>query len=424
MTDERIAPQDLADRYVAELMNGGHAVDPGQFTMDREVAREKLAEFQLPEPSYYAVLLIRSALIQSARHVEVRTDARGVQMRFNGMPYGRPDLESLYDVAMGGATDARSRSLRALALGLRTVSAMEEFVSVDVVSGDAEHSTRLRLETGRGEILEEAPPGLRGTAVVIRFRGRTGAPPPEVDAIDERCGYAEAEIYVNGRDVTHGLRLRMDEAVLTTTFDEDGIRGAAGFVPEQRNGARLHLVQDGVLVTTSILKVAETRFAAVVDAPELELDLSQFDVVMDDDYTRIEASVRRMHDTVVGDEDVESHCRRRLEKRASGHLTTLERRLGILRLKLYGVTAMVTMVTIAVAMFLTQRGEIDWKMPLVLAGLCTVVAIALAALATQRFIREPLHERAAELLPVGSNVRDLAVEQAQRRSGLLAQILK
>jgi hypothetical protein len=45
-----------ADRYVAELAADARADGARHFTLDRRVAKEKLRDFQLPDPDYYVLL--------------------------------------------------------------------------------------------------------------------------------------------------------------------------------------------------------------------------------------------------------------------------------------------------------------------------------------------------------------------------------
>jgi len=427
MSNDLLKSRNLADRYVAELMDGGHAIDPGQFTMDREVAREKLSELGLPDPYFYALLLIRSASLRGAGHMEVQTDVRGLQLRFNGDPFDRPELEALYDVAMGSQTDSRSRSLRVLALGLRTASCLEGFLSVDVVSGNEKGCTRLCLEAGRGETLEDAPPGLRGTAIAIRFHGRSANEAPEVEVLEKRCGYAESEIYVNGRDITQGLRLRLDEAVLPTTFEQDGVRGAAGFVPEQEHTAELRLVHDGVLLATHELDVVDTRFAVVVDAGQLQLDLSQFDVIRDEAYERLVQVVQQIYTTSMDRKAAGSACKHWLEKQATSRLNQLDALRGGRALRWYASSAaicgLVHTIPILVMVATDYRHTQRWT--LITAGLFVLImAATVVFVATSARLEQPTVELAAQLLPVGSKVRAAAVAQAQRRGGAMARILR
>jgi len=427
MSSSTDTPQGLADRYVAELMDGGHAVDPGQFTMDREAAREQLSEFGLPDPHYYVLLLMRTATLQGARRVEVRTDARGLALRFNGDALHREDLEALYDVAMGRGSDSRSRSLRALALGLRTASSLEDFVSLDVVSGDDLRSTRLRVERGRGEIIQDAPPGLRGTAIAIRFRGRRDHVAPEVGVIERRCGYADGEIYVNGQDVTQGLRLRMDEAVLTTTFDESGVRGAMGFVPEQEHAAELRLVHDGVLLTTHELDGADARFAAVVDTVGLALDLSQFDVIRDSQYDHLVRVVKQLYAASMDHKAAGSACKRLLKMQATSRLNRLEAHHGAKALRLFvasaAVSGLVLALPVLVLFVLGYEHARLWALVALGAFAAILATVWIVVTQSKRLERTTL-ALAVQSLPVGSKVRAMAVQMALRRGGVMARILK
>lgn len=408
-------------------MDGGHTADPRQFTMDREVAREKLSDFQLPDPHFYVLLLIRAAMIRGASHVDIRTDTRGVQIRFNGSPFSRLDLEELYDAAMSGKTDPRTRALGALALGLRTVSSLEGFGSLDMVTGDDRSSTRLRLEPGWGELLEDALPGVRGTAVAIRFRGRDEAVAPEVAVIEERCGYAGGEIYLDGRDVTQGLRLRLDEAVVTTTIEQDGVRGAAGFLPEGEHTAELRLVRDGVLLATHELDVADDRFVAVVETDGLELDLSQFDVIQDEAYARLVQIIQRTYAASARDEDVEASCGEWLDKQALIRLDHLAHFHSSRYTATFSVFMLISagLVGPPLILYLVQGSErASWVGPLAIgmAALCAVTW--LTSIPRRLFVDTPTFERASGLLPVGGRLRPMAEQHAKGRGGAIARILR
>ena len=110
-------PRRAVDAYVADLAAAAPA-ETRRFTLERGRARELLRQFQLSDPALYAVLLVQTAVLRRATHIDCLVDAAHVHLAFHGTPFDRSDLDGLYDGVMEGDVDVAAVARRRLALAL------------------------------------------------------------------------------------------------------------------------------------------------------------------------------------------------------------------------------------------------------------------------------------------------------------------
>ena len=63
-------------RLIADLRADGEVISAGEFTLDREKAREKLRHFQLADPRRYVLELVQAAVLKGAERILFEIDSR------------------------------------------------------------------------------------------------------------------------------------------------------------------------------------------------------------------------------------------------------------------------------------------------------------------------------------------------------------
>jgi hypothetical protein len=264
----------------------------GQFTLDRKVAREKMARYQFRDPAEYVLALVRCAVLKGASRVDVHVDADDVRLSFDGRPLSLVDLEELYGSLLASDRAADVRARRQLALGLNAASSLQpQFARV--VSGDGRSSVELECRPGEDDRFGPCEAQPAGTRIHVKarlrdvFRGRRGR---IEELVASRCIWSPVPIHLNESRVSRGLRpLDVVDAV---DLQVPGFRGAAGLCPEPGEG-RVDWIMDGVQICSQGLDRRPEGFRAVVDGSErLDLDVSQSDVVRNEAWAEAMAGIR------------------------------------------------------------------------------------------------------------------------------------
>jgi len=291
------APPSQVDALIADLESDGVSEGEGRFSLDRHVAREKVARFALPDPEDYVLLLVRSAVRQGARRIFVNADADELHMEWDGRPFTRQELEDLYNALLEGEPGAPG-GLRELALALVTARALQ-LRKAEVRSGGPQgHALILRPE--KPDAFEEVRLDAPGTMVYVRRAltrevvSREGAELAgalsEQVRLAQRCRYADLDIEVNG----HPLQRDPVGADLEALRDVEGPGvdgGVAGIRRGDEHPGRVHVVRDGVWIDTIEAERLRPGFEAVVVADSLVTDLTGFKVVRDTRWAQVLATV-------------------------------------------------------------------------------------------------------------------------------------
>lgn len=125
MDDKPAKDASLAGGVITELREGGELHSEGQFTMDREVARQKLSELQLHDPRWSLLLLARAAVRRVASRLDVEVDADDIRFSFDGRGFDDMDFENLYHDPFSERVDETHAGRRELALGLIAALSLE-----------------------------------------------------------------------------------------------------------------------------------------------------------------------------------------------------------------------------------------------------------------------------------------------------------
>ncbi len=269
-------------RLIDELRAGGELDSRGEFTLDRDRAREKMRQFQLADPRSYVLELVQAAVLAGAGEARFEIDADDMRMSFDGRPFTARDFEELYSSMF---TRRSSLARRQLALGLNSAMALDPRV-LRVESGTA----RMEMRPDGDEITtaKGAVDGTRihvkdrfGNATLVRFVLKLRGHVTEMLYLKEHCRWAALAIHLNGQRISGGEPLA--EAAGRVELTTPGTSIVAGFAHEHRP-ARLMILDQGVWIATHQLDHLPLGFVACVECARLLKDASQRDVVRDEAY--------------------------------------------------------------------------------------------------------------------------------------------
>ncbi len=299
-----------AEHILQSLQAAGALESEGGFSIDKEKARDKMRQFQLPDPRRYVLLLVQAAVQQGASRIEFEIDADDMVVWFDGRGFSSSDLDELFVSLFGDRTDGDHRARQELALALNAALALNPRF-VEVLSQCDGQRSSLVLRPGVEEL--PSPQGVQeawsrgGTRVHVKDRFRVGlmlqffrnvrGELAEEKILRERVRYATIPIALDGEQISAGIRL--GAAFAREPVHAAGIVGEVGFVDPhpERPGApldplalqpRLELLNAGVWLTTRTLPDAPLGFVAMVDGTHLRKDVSQTDVVLDETFAALE----------------------------------------------------------------------------------------------------------------------------------------
>ena len=138
----------------------GRLESSGQFTLDPEAARAKLAQYLLAEPGLYILKLVQWAVAAGARQIWVKVDSKRVSVIHDGRSLERPELDTFL-------IDASDRSRWHLSLGLNAAQSLNPRQII------IESATWIwRHEEGGGEVSEERPDDSLTRLTLVGIRPR------------------------------------------------------------------------------------------------------------------------------------------------------------------------------------------------------------------------------------------------------------
>ncbi len=105
------------------LRQAGTFDSHGNFTLDVEKARSKMARFQLTDPEHYILELVAAAFAGGSPALEIQVSPEGLELRFDGAPLQSADLENLEDYLL--VAEGTHPALRYLAVGLNALSRLQ-----------------------------------------------------------------------------------------------------------------------------------------------------------------------------------------------------------------------------------------------------------------------------------------------------------
>jgi len=285
-TGDAGAELSLADQLIAGLADDGVKESQGKFTLDRDVAREKMREFQLADPAAYVLELVQAAVAKGAEHLDFAIDSADMRLWFDGPVFTETDFDVLYSSLFTDQTDANTRARQRLAIGVNAALGVEPKY-ITVASRGSDQGVRLGLTPGAEDRIESVPPRelefSPGTQIHVKSRlGQrlTDGNKKVREKLEISCRYADVPITLNGKRISGGVKLAHSFGVVP--IGGHGLVGQCGFTNRLGDRTQVRLVTDGVWISSYELPNAIPGLLAVVESGRLQKDLSQSEIVQDD----------------------------------------------------------------------------------------------------------------------------------------------
>ncbi len=287
------------DELLGELRQAGRRDSGGGFTLDWRKAREKLRRFQLLDPHRWVAHAVAAGVANGATRIEVTTDSDDCILRFDGPFFGTVELENLFAYLLSEQPEQDPTGrLRELAIALNAAAALNP-ARVMLRSG----STLLELKglelsvSGLPRPSERNELHLRERVSWKVLRRFVTGQAPEAQVLKERCGLAP--VVLNGKELFEPVHMKAlatvqaGEAVpivpasVHLSLPPEGCRGAVlGLLPHALEGCkqsgRVRFLRHGVLVCEEDVDLGPTWVQAVLDAPDLSVNVSHSGVVEDE----------------------------------------------------------------------------------------------------------------------------------------------
>ncbi len=284
------------ERLIDELRSGGRHDSRGEFTLDRDKAREKMRRYQLASPQAYVTELIQAAVLRGASRIEVAVDADDTVVRFDGPAFSAAELDELWSSVFTSGATRDVRALRQLAIGVNgALGRNPRWVTLTSAGDDFRAAAHMELRPGRKDRIEVRPAKRPGTRIHVKKRLSVGrisdfvdnlfGDHPEEQRIRKYCRYCETPVILEGERVSHGRSV--DDLVAGVEIDQDGVAGVAGFEPSAAR-SEMRILSSGVLVAIETLDDdGPLPFVAVVQAAGLKKNIAQSSLVQDQAFTRL-----------------------------------------------------------------------------------------------------------------------------------------
>ena len=125
------------------LRQGGTVDSLGQFTLDVEKARSKMARFQLTEPLRFVLEVVMAAVAGGATRIDITSQSRQLTVALPGLALPGQELANLDDYMLSAAGRAEERALAHLGIALNSLGQLNPKHIVLEVGG-------YRLQRGSG----------------------------------------------------------------------------------------------------------------------------------------------------------------------------------------------------------------------------------------------------------------------------------
>ena len=293
----------LTERLITLLTAKGVIDSPGTFTVNPDLARERIRRSRFPNPLGYVLDLVQAAAIKGAKRMSFRFGAGDMLIRFDGEPFAARDFDQLYASILSkeGGPEAEARRL----LGMALCKAMQAGIAlVQVESGHAFVELRPELPD-RHVARKQASPQTQirlqqrlGLGMLKRYLDHLGGHLTAEVLLQERCVHSRMTIVLDGRIISQGHTLSDDRP--WQTYAVERISGAVEVAPlpslpleagpDQMapelalSPTLLRLIKNGVWVDTQLPIELAPGFRALAESPAYPLDVSCEHVVQGDEY--------------------------------------------------------------------------------------------------------------------------------------------
>ena len=323
------------NHLLESIASEGTVDSSGVFTLDFAFAERKLDDYRLPDPALFILNLVAAAVLTEAHEFVVETERAETRVFFNGL---LPEPERLPELFSFILKPGPHPALRELALGLHGARALPNDPRITLRVGTRGGGWQAQVQGARLEV-EPAAAERVGVKVTVQHsasspwqkllgRGSSNSGQKILEQLFHFCRYAPLDLKVNGQPKGSAvpMGLHQDQGPFARLFAQGSQplrisrpgsrRSVIYFAPNRPSE-----VASSILVGLATPQVAEREgflivsrgvtfrrpttlldnqlACAVVTADHLEKNLSQTDVVENEDFQALVAETRRHIETLV-----------------------------------------------------------------------------------------------------------------------------
>ncbi|MBX3171613.1 MAG: hypothetical protein KF760_29660 [Candidatus Eremiobacteraeota bacterium] len=317
------------NNLLSSMASEGTVDSSGVFTMDFAYAERKLDDYRLPDPALFILNLVASAVLSGAHEFVVETERAETRVFFNGT---LPDPERLPELFTFLLKPAPHPALRELALALHGARSLPNDPKISLLVGTRTGGWQAQVTGSRLDV-QPAPTERLGIKVTVQHSssspwarllgfGQAGAGQKILEQLFHFCRYAPLDLRVNGRPKGSAvpMGLHQNEGPFARLFargsqslriSRPGSRRQDVFfapdraspvassilvglaLPEVAEREGLLFISRGVAFRRPARLLGNSLACAVVSADHLEKNLSQTDLVENEEFQDLVAAVRR-----------------------------------------------------------------------------------------------------------------------------------
>ena len=286
---------------IADVINADRATNSarkaGFFTVAAKKAKAKLSEYALPDPFYYSLELIQSAVALGASVIDITTDEMFFIIAFQGKSFTKDDLAHMFDYLLVTEQEDHFRARRRLAIGLAAaLSLYESKVIVETGDGTLDGSHRFELSNIHAdpEICRPDAP-IEGTVIHVYhslYSPVLGDVPREKITVLEHCEHLPATLIIDGEmpfGAGTGRRVELHGYKYKTDIDEGDLYGAVALPSERNDAVHLSIQTNGVSLSRLKIDTPLGPVQGVLTFDRIHKTASQYEIVQDDRLFELES---------------------------------------------------------------------------------------------------------------------------------------
>lgn len=317
------------------MASEGTVESSGVFTLDFEFAERKLDDYRLPDPALFILNLVAAAVLCEAHEFAVETEKAETRVFFNGMLPEPARLGELFSFILKAGPHP---ALRELALALHGARSLPNNPRISLAVGTREGGWQAQVNGARLEV-QPAETVRLGVKVTVQHTaaspwqkllgmGQSNSGQKILEQLFHFCRYAPLDLKVNGQPKGSyvPMGLHQDQGPFARLFAKGSQNLRISRPGTRRNDVyfapdRSSPVASSILVGLATPQVAEREgllfisrgvafrrpssllgnqlACAVVSADHLEKNLSQTDLIENEEFHALVAEVRRQVDVLV-----------------------------------------------------------------------------------------------------------------------------
>lgn len=301
---------DVASELIGRLRADANLVGGGQFTLDIDQARDKLASYQLASPERFVLLLVEAAhCFPSCSSITFETDARATRVRLGGFCLDEAELRGVLDPlfvdpsTLEGEARDHMHGRRRLALAVNTMIELADDSLVLRSHRLGQNTLELSISS-RGSQVESS--ATRASMPVLELELEVQHN-PLVEAqrmlLRGEARHSTLPLTLDGERIDIGLRHPDMAAPLGAPAElreDDQLVGRGGWwaAGTKLEGGWIIFVANGVILDTLAERSLTPGYLALVRADNLGRDLSQSKLVRDAAFERRLETVAEHHATL------------------------------------------------------------------------------------------------------------------------------